>query len=372
MNKGFLTIKLAAVVLFLIFANLALLAGNNQRSPKKTTATVFRYNPSPTVTPAPPTLPDPVRYQINGGSHSYQTFNNCGPASLSMTLSFYDIFVSQKTLGDELRPYQNPQGNNDDKSVTLSELAEKAKDYNLIPYHRPNGNITIIKKFITNDLPVITRTLTKIDEDIGHYRVVYGYNDLNKTLLQNDSLQGKGLEFSFQDFLDLWKTYGYEYLVLVPRDKVPVAETILGSDVNELSAWQKATNSFENELSENSNDIQLRFSLSVAYYNIGNYEKSIEEFEKVESLLPFRTLWYQTEPLLAYQKLKRYDELLPKIDKVLNNYNLAFSELYQIRGEIYLEQGRIEDAKKEFEKATFYNRNYYPAQTSLESLSNQI
>ena len=41
-----------------------------------------------------------------------------------MALSYYGVRESQQDLGRDLRPYQNPQGNNDDKSVTLAELAE--------------------------------------------------------------------------------------------------------------------------------------------------------------------------------------------------------------------------------------------------------
>ncbi|MBN1168429.1 C39 family peptidase [Candidatus Woesebacteria bacterium] len=310
----------------------------------------------------------PESYQIKGGSHSFQTFNNCGPASLSMALSFYCINVSQKALGDELRPYQIPNGDNDDKSVTLAELAEKSKDFGFIPFHRPVGTIEIVKKFVANNIPVITRTLTKTNEDIGHFRVVYGYNDKRGYLIQNDSLQGKGLKYDYDEFLQLWKPYGFEYLVLVKPGQEKLVGSIIGENIDEMIAWQNAVEYLKKEAVKNPEDKYLQFSLSVAYYEIGDCQKSIEIFEKVESKLPFRTLWYQIEPLLAYQKLGRYVELLPRIENILNNGNRAFSEFYQIRGEIYLKQGRIEAARQEFEKAIYYNKNFQPAQLSLEHL----
>jgi len=304
-----------------------------------------------TPVPQPTPKPLPISYQLGGGTHVFQTFNNCGPASLSMTLSFFEIFISQKEIGNELRPWQNPTGNNDDKSVTLPELAQKAQNFGFTTYHRPNGDIQTIKAFVANGIPVITRTLLQEGSDIGHYRVVYGYDDSTREILQNDSLQGKNLKFSYSSFLNLWRPYGYEYLVLVPTEKEKVAESILGENLNERTAWINAVNNLNSEFSANLQDIFLKFSLSVAYYNTEQYEKSIQEFEAIENKLPFRALWYQTEPLLAYQKLKRYDELLPRIDKILANGNRGFSELYQIRGEIYLEKGQIDRAKTEFQLA---------------------
>lgn len=315
---------------------------------------------TPTPTPFETSISLPLKYQIPGGTHAFQTFNNCGPASLSMALSFYDIFVSQKELGDELRPWQNPQGINDDKSVTLPELAKKATDFGLVAFYRPGGDIDLLKKFIVNNLPVITRTLTKTGEDIGHYRVVYGYDDSVNQIVQNDSLQGKALTFSYKNFMGLWKPYGYEYLVLVSPDKQKVVETMLGVNKNETTAWRNAVVNLEKDLIANPNDTFIKFSLSVAYYNIGEYQKSINFFEEVEPDLPFRTLWYQIEPLLAYQKLKKYDELLPRIEKIFTNGNRAFSELYQIRGEVYLDQGKVGEANAEFEKAILYNHNFSP------------
>ncbi|MBI3984534.1 MAG: C39 family peptidase [Candidatus Levybacteria bacterium] len=300
--------------------------------------------------------------------HIFQTFNNCGPAALSMALSYYGINVSQQELGNALRPYQIPGGDNDDKSVTLEELAEKSKEYDLIPYHRPMGNETLIKYFIAYDIPVITRTWTKPNEDIGHYRIVKGYDENKGVLIQDDSLQNKNLQYSYSDFNEIWKKFNYEYLVLVPVKKQEIAKQILGEDLNEKVAWQKAVENSLMQLRENPDDIYTRFNLSVAYYNIGEFQKSTEEFEKVENGLPFRTLWYQIEPILAYYELGNYTKVFEITDRVLNNHNRAFSELYVLRGKIYQSQGNIEAARNEFEKAVFYNENLTEAKDLLNSI----
>jgi len=312
-----------------------------------------------------PLLPEKI---LENDYHIFQTFNNCGPAALSMALSYYGIKVSQEVLGQQLRPYQNTWGDNDDKSVTLDELADKALEYNLTPYHRPNGSIELIKQFISYDMPVVTITLSKAEDDIGHYRVVKGYDDIAEELIQDDSLQGKNLRYTYPEFLNLWKTFNYEYLVLVPQGKEEIAKTIMGEDFDLLSSWKKAVKNTKADLAKNLNDAILRFNLSVALYYAGDYKNSVLEFEKVESKLTFRTLWYQIEPIQAFYELGNYPRVFSITDAILNDHNRAFSELYMIRGEIYEKQGNVEAAKKEFENAIFYNKNLKAAQQLLQSV----
>lgn len=326
----------------------------------KATSSKTPSSPTPTPAPAVSYANPPAVKIIPQKLQVFQTFNNCGPAALSMALSYFGINESQQKLGLELRPFQNPQGDNDDKSVTLDELAKKAEQYGLLTYHRPAGSIEQIKLFISHDLPVIARTWLKQGDDIGHYRLIRGFDDTLGQITQDDSLQGANLKFSYQDFLTLWQGFNYEYLILVPKEKQDIAEAILGESLDERKAWKKALKVAQEELEQDTGNIFTKFNLSVAYYYLGDFQKSVETFESVEGRLPFRTLWYQIEPILAYQKLKNYERVFQLTDKILNTYNRAFSELYQIRGEIYQELGKEDLARAEFEKVYIYNKNFNP------------
>lgn len=334
-------------------------------------AETIKSNIASVTTPSPTPIPlnVPPAKTLNNDYHIFQSYNNCGPAALSMALSYYGINKSQAELGEQLRPYQVPGGDNDDKSVTLEEVAEKAKEFNLTPYLRPNGNNEIIKKFIAADIPVITRTWLKENDDIGHYRIIKGYDDNTKEFIQDDSLQGKNLRYTYDEFDKIWDKFNYEYLVLIPDDKIKLAEQIIGEDVNETTAWLKAVNLSEEKLRENPGDVTARFNLSVAYYKLGDYQKSVEEFEKVENQLSFRTLWYQIEPILAYYELGNYSRVIEISDKILNNHNRAFSELYILKGKIYQSRGETNLAREEFQKAVQYNRNLKSAKEALNSVN---
>ncbi|KKS98123.1 MAG: hypothetical protein UV73_C0003G0065 [Candidatus Gottesmanbacteria bacterium GW2011_GWA2_43_14] len=342
---------------------LFLLTGYFEKSPPVTIiADNLPLIASPTASPRPtPTVPP--RKIIPIKNHVFQTFNNCGPASLSMLLSYFEITVSQEELGRKLRPFQHPQGNNDDKSVTLAELAKEAENYGLTAYHRPNGNPQILQQFIAEGIPVVIRTWLKEGEDIGHYRLIRGYDLSTRVFIQDDSLQNKNLSFSFTDLVKIWEPFNYEFLVLLPGSKVEIAEAILGENLDETTAWDNARQQLE--VNRETSDIYRLFNLSVANYHLGRFKESVNYFEQVENMLPWRMLWYQIEPIEAYFQLNDYSKVFSLTDKVLNNYNRAFSELYYLRGQIYRKQQNLEAAGEEFEKAVYYNVNFTPTREAI-------
>lgn len=285
-----------------------------------------------------------------------------------MALRYYGINKSQEELGAVLRPWQNAAGDNDDKSVTLQELGKQAQQYGLLFYHRPNGSIDMLRRFIAADMPVITRTWLHLDEDIGHYRVVNGYDDTTEELIQQDSMEGNNLRYKYDTFNELWKNNNYEYVVLVPREKQAVAEQILGADRDVQHAWRSAHQNAKKQLSLDPDDVYARFNASIALYHLNNYEESIKEFEQIEDKLAWRTLWYQIEPILAYEKVGNHTRVFQITDAILNNQNRAFSELYLVRGRVYEQQGNNEAAETEYQKAVYYNSNYKEARDALLSL----
>jgi tetratricopeptide (TPR) repeat protein len=121
-------------------------------------------------------------------------------------------------------------------------------------------------------------------------------------------------------------------------------------------------------LEQNPNDVTARFNLSIALFHVGDYLESVREFEIVENQLPFRTLWYQIEPIQAYDELGNYERVFEVTNKILNNHNRAFSELYIIRGQIYQKNGQKELARNAYEDANRYNQNLTQAWKLLQSL----
>jgi tetratricopeptide (TPR) repeat protein len=300
--------------------------------------------------------------------HVFQTFNNCGPATLSMALNWWGVEASQAEVADIIRPYRNQAGDNDDKNTFSNEFVETAQKYGLKAVTRVNGDIELLKRFTANGIPVVVKTQLKTGDDIGHFRLVTGYNESEKVIIQDDSYQGRNKKYSYYDFLSLWQLFNYDYIVVYTPETEAKVKAILGEEWDEQVAWKNALERAEEEHSLDPDNLFPTFNISVASYRLGDYQKSVAAFEEVEARLSRRQLWYQIEPILAYQKLGQYDRVFEIIEKVFATQNRGFAELYLIRGEIYLEQGDRDKARAEFEQALFYNKNLKAAQMALDSL----
>ena len=299
----------------------------------------------------------------------YQTFNNCGPATLSMALSWYGISVSQEELAQKMRPYQVEGGDNDDKTIFTQEFAHWAEEYGLKSVSRVNGTIELLKLFTANDVPVVVKTWLKPGEDIGHFRFMRGFDETKQVVVVDDSYHGPSRRVSYYDFLSMWQPFNYAYIILYPPEKEEIVRTILGGEGDEIVAWKGALERAQEEENLDSQNIYPVFNQATAHFHLGEDAESVTDYERVGERLPRRMLWYQIEPILAYQNLGDFDRVFSMTDKILENGNRAFSELYQIRAELYLERGDTEKAREQFELAIKYNLHFEQARRSLDGLS---
>lgn len=311
----------------------------------------------------------PEKKYIDNLSWVAQSFNNCSSVGLMITLSHWGIVDTQEKIAEATRPWNNPKGDNDDKSVTLHELARYAESkHGMITYVRPNGDIETLKKFVANDIPVLTRALMYPKDDIVHYRVIRGYDDVKKVVINTDGVEGKNKPYSYEDWMYMWKDFNYAYLIIVPKEKKELAEKLLGEDLDEKKAWTNAKNRALKDLSLNKNDLKVNYNVITAMHYLGEYENVVSEFEKIEDKLSRRKLWYQAEPIEAYFTLEKYDRVIELVDYMANDKNKSISELYVLKGKILEKKGDKKGAKIEYEKALYYNKYLQSAKESLELL----
>lgn len=312
---------------------------------------------------------------LDNPKHTYQTFNNCGPATLSMMLSWYGKDVSQKELGNLMRPYQVQSGDNDDKTIFTDEFVEWARRYGFEAVGRAGGDINLLKTFTANGIPVVVKTWLHPNDDIGHFRIVRGFDERTHlpagkagAIIQDDSYEGPNRRISYYDFLGMWQPFGYDYVIVYTPQQKELVEAIIGEELDDRKMWENLLSRSKKESELDAQNVYPWFNIAVASYHLGIYEDSVSSFEKVEQRLPRRMLWYQIEPILAYRKLGNNDRVFQIIENILNNGNRAFSELYQIRGEIYLSQGKDDLAKRDFDLAIQYNKNFEIPKEMLEKI----
>ena len=205
-------------------------------------------------------------------------------------------------------------------------------------------------------------------EDIGHFRIVRGFDENRKVIIQDDSYDGPNKKISYYDFLSMWQPFNYAYMIVYTPDQKDLISAIIGEEWKGNIAWKNSLTRAQKESELDPENVYPLFNMSSAYYHLGDYQNSVSSYELVESRLPKRMLWYQIEPIQSYFKLGDYSRAFSITAHIFENGNRAFSELYQIRGEIYALQGNIVKAKEQFELAIQYNENFEPARDSLQSL----
>lgn len=192
--------------------------------------------------------PVPPRYFIGQLRHSVQTLNNCGPAALSATLSYYGVYVSQEEARQVLRPYAESRG------MSQNVIPPYVEDFGLRSVVRVNGNRDVIKALVANDIPVIV--LQHISETwrIGHFRVVQGYDDYRGVFLVNDSLLGPNVALSYDSFDARWAYNWSRYMPVYRPDQEPLVAAILGADWTEAGNFGRALPELQAKVAEKDDD----------------------------------------------------------------------------------------------------------------------
>lgn len=272
----------------------------------------------------------PESVNLDSLNHTYQTFNNCGPATLSMILSWFGKNVSQAELADKMRPYQVRSGDNDDKTIFTHEFVEWVREYGYEAIGRVNGDINTLKNFTANGIPVVVKTWLRPGEDIGHFRIVRGFDENKQVIIQDDSYEGPNRKIKYYDFLSMWQPFNYAYMIVYTSDQEELVNAILGAELDEKVAWQNALSRAQKESELDQSNVYPWFNMSTSNYHIGNYQASLEAFEKVENKLPRRMLWYQIEPIKAYKESGNYDRVFKITNHILENGNRAFQNFIKL------------------------------------------
>jgi tetratricopeptide (TPR) repeat protein len=138
-------------------------------------------------------------------------------------------------------------------------------------------------------------------------------------------------------------------------------EQILSVEKEVSAAWRNAKTRSQEEQKNDTANVYPLFNEARASYYLGEYQTAIQKYELAKDKLPARMLWYQYEPILAYQKVGAHAKVLQLTEAILNNHNRAYSELYYIRAQSFIALDNTEAAIAELEKAITYNKNYSAA-----------
>ena len=192
----------------------------------------------------------PPAMRLEGLAHYWQTWNNCGPATLSMNLSYFGIKIGQEKIGPVLKPER------DDKNVGPEQLADYARSQGLKALVRVNGDTTRLKALLQAGVPVLVETWyePKPNDGMGHYRLIVGYDDAGVGTgsghwIAYDSYDSHGIKkgdpyagvnFPYDSFDKLWKVFGRTYIPVYDEGRAAAVEAVLGADMDDAQMWQRA------------------------------------------------------------------------------------------------------------------------------------
>jgi tetratricopeptide (TPR) repeat protein len=333
---------------------------------------------TPTSTPTDTLTPLPqlqVRASLPPITHTYQTWNNCGPATLAMALHYFSQSGTQADAAAFLKP--DPE----DKNVSPYEMAAYVRSMGLEATVRVGGDTTRLKRLIAHGFPVVVETwfIPEPGDQMGHYRLLTGYDDDARQFIAQDSYNGPNIGLDYDGFDELWRVFNRVYLVLYRPSEADQLATVLGTDVDDQSMYVRALETAQAEVANPGTQCVAYedcadgkafawFNVGSSLNSLGRYEEAAAAYDQARLLgLPWRMLWYQFGPYESYYAVGRYDDVITLATVTLNIVG-NLEESYYWRGLAYLARENVDRARSDFEAALQYNPSFAPASEVLSSL----
>lgn len=338
--------------------------------------------PAPTLTPTITSTPLPEAMKLEGVTYEDQhaRFNYCGPANLSMALTFWGWKGNRDVVGRAIKPEA------DDKNVMPYEMAEFAETQaELASIVRSGGDLELVKTLIANGFPVILEKgtfLTDLAGDfswMGHYQLATGYDEARQILYVQDTYVGADHEMTYEAIIEGWRAFNYLYVVVYPPEREAEVKTILGPH------WDEATgNEIAAELAANEVYSLTGRDQFFAWFNRGtsltllqDYAGAAEAYDQAfamypsisEEERPWRMMWYQTGPYFAYFYTGRYYDVIDLATRTLDNMSTpALEESFYWRAIARAALGDTSGAIDDYRSSLKLHPGFGPSLNQLEQL----
>lgn len=300
--------------------------------------------------------------QLTGFTHQWQTWNNCGPATITTYMSYFGHPQTQAEAALFLKP------NRDDKNVSPQELAAYAHSVGMEAIVRQGGSIDQLKKLLHTGFPVLVETwLVHEGDGLGHYRLITGYDDDTAQFTTSDSLAGPHQKISYEQFDSDWRVFNRLYVVIYAPDQTEAVAVSIGQDMNQTTLYERLVVEAQAELEVNPTDAIAFFNQGEALTRLGRYDEAVIAFDQARQLgLHWRRLWYQFTPFEAYYAVGRYQDVIDLAQATLKSTS-GSEEAYFYQG-LALHTSHQPGAAEQFQAALAYNPNFTPAAEALNQL----
>jgi tetratricopeptide (TPR) repeat protein len=237
---------------------------------------------------------------------------------------------------------------------------------------RVGGDFDLLEMFISNGYPVIIETGYEAETGwVGHYLLATGYDRPSRTLTVQDVTAGPNQEMLYEQVDILWRQFNRMYILVFPASEWDKISHLLAEnatpDANRLHALQQTLADTENR----PGDAFAWFAhgSNLTYFN--RYREASRAYDRALQIgLPWRMLFYQFGPYIAYFNVGRYQDVVDLATATLQA-RPDLEESYVWRGWARYMLGDSRAAVADFKDALRVNPNFLDANTGLQALGEQ-
>jgi tetratricopeptide (TPR) repeat protein len=316
----------------------------------------------------------------------HNRWNYCGPANLSMALTYWGWDGNRDVVGEYVKPSDK------DKNVMPYEMEDfvETQTNGMAALSRMGGDIELLKRMLAAGFPVVAeKGYYEYDYTgklgwLGHYQFVTGYDEDKQVLIVQDTYieGGENHEMPYDEFIEGWRSFNFLFLVIYPQERLDEVLTALGPWADPLWANQHALEVAQSETQSLSGIDQFfaQFNAGTSHVSLQQYVDGGAAFDRAfnlyanldddDEMRPYRILWYQTWPYWAYFYSGRYQDVI----------NLAETTLFDTISEPVLEEsfywrglarealGNLQGAIDDMRQSVNLNPNFGPGWEQLSRM----
>ena len=270
-------------------------------------------------------------------------WNYCGPANLAMALKYWGWSGNRDDIARVVKPGIQDmsldfiQQGKSDKNVMPYELTDYVQDFsefNVVL--RYGGNVELLKRLVAAGFPVVVeKGYFEADYTgkigwLGHYQFVTGYEEeIQAVIVQDTWNDGPDFRIAYDEFTNGWRSFDYIFFIVYPPERENDILQLLGSWADPNWSYQHALDLAEIDI-QNQKGIDLFFSWfnkGTSLVKLGQYSLASQAFDQAFNLYsklgtdnqqrPYRMMWYQTSPYMAYYYSGRYGDVINLADVTL-------------------------------------------------------
>lgn len=331
--------------------------------------------PTPRATTQPTaTLPPlPAQVSLPLPKYEVQGINNCGPATLAMTLRMYGWEGDQYDIARIVKPIDKDRNVNPDelRYYILNEAGWLRAEF------RVAGDLDLLKRLLAANYPVIVEEASTLDpqdangpdDDLwdAHYLLITGYDDTTEVLTAQDPLRGPGKKIPYDQFMADWKPFNYVYMVIYFPQNEEEVKSILGNNWDLDQSRKNAMKIAQAAVTSDPNDEFAWFNLGSNLVYFDRYQEAAQAYDKAYTIgLPQRMTRYQFGPFFAYYNNDQIDYLLELTKNTyapINGYYAEEALLWHGYG-LY-RKGDYAGALKDWNKALEVHPGYQDAESAI-------